>query len=171
MIRIGMVLALALAVSGCGGPDEENAGTESAPAPQQQAAEETSAAPSFDVGEIKTAAGYLEEPRYASADVKRGRLVFLQCQACHALAAGEGHKVGPNLAGMFGEPAASKEGFNYSPALKESGLIWTPKALEEWLIRPSGFVPGNIMAFAGIRDEKDRTDLLAYMLTETSGSE
>ncbi len=169
MIRTGTLLVLALMVSGCGGSNDNKGGsTEAAPA---GSAEKEMSTPSFDVGEIKSAAGYLEEPQYAEADAKRGRLVFLQCQACHALAAADGHKVGPNLAGMFGQPAAAKEGFNYSPALKESGLVWTPKALEEWLIRPSGFVPGNIMAFAGIRDEKDRKDLLAYMLTETSKAE
>jgi cytochrome c len=165
MIRTGTWLALALMVGGCGGSNE---GGSSNAAPADAAKQEMGGPQSFDVGEIKSAAGYLEEPQFAQADAKRGRLVFLQCQACHALAASGGHKVGPNLAGMFGQPAASKEGFNYSPALKASGLVWTPKALEEWLIRPSGFVPGNIMAFAGIRDEKDRKDLLAYILTETS---
>jgi len=168
MIRTGTLLVLALMVSGCGSSNE---GGSSNAAPAEAPKKEMAAPAIFDVGEIKTAAGYLEEPQFAQADAKRGRLVFLQCQACHALGASDGHKVGPNLAGMFGQAAASKEGFNYSPALKESGLTWTPKALEEWLIRPSGFVPGNIMAFAGIRDEKDRKDLLAYMLTETSKAE
>jgi cytochrome c len=166
MMRIGTLLALALVVSSCGGSGQEPA-VSTAPPP----APETQAAASFDAGEIKTAAEYLLEPRFANANAKRGRLVFLQCQACHSLDISGGHKVGPNLNGLFGSTAATKEGFRYSPALTESGIVWTPKALEEWLIRPSGFVPGNIMAFAGIRDENDRTDLLAYVLAETSKTE
>lgn len=169
MMRIGTLLALALVVSSCGSSDQPDTDTDSASQPPP--APESNAVADFDVGEIKTAAEYLVEPRFANADSKRGRLIFLQCQACHAVAAGDGHKVGPNLHGVFGRMAATSEGFRFSPALIESGIVWTPKALEEWLIRPSGFVPGNIMAFAGIKDEKDRTDLLAYVLTETSKTE
>jgi len=172
MMRIGSLLVLALLVSSCGSSDQQAASPEaSASAPAPAPAPQSTAPASFDVGEIKTAAEYLVEPRFANADTKRGRLIFLQCQACHAVDANGGHKVGPNLHNLFGQTAASKEGFRYSPALTESGIVWTPKALEEWLIRPSGFVPGNIMAFAGIRDEKDRTDLLAYVLVETSKTE
>ena len=172
MMRIGTLLALALVVTGCGGSDQQGGGSTAAPpAPAPATTPEPEAAASFDVGEVKTAEEYLLEPRFANADTKRGRLVFLQCQACHSVNASGAHKVGPNLHGLFGTTAATKEGFRYSPALTESAIVWTPKALEEWLIRPSSFVPGNIMAFAGIRDEDDRTDLLAYVLIETSKTE
>jgi cytochrome c len=124
----------------------------------------------MDPGEVKTAAEYLAEERFAGADQNLGRRVFLQCRACHSLEADGAHRVGPNLHGVFGEPAAVKEGFNYSGALKESGVVWTPGTLEEWLVRPSSFVPGNKMAFAGIKRETDRTALLAYLLKETSAA-
>ena len=147
---------------------------DSAPGPETAAPPAESAPPAqafaVDPSEVKTAAEYLAEERFAGADQTLGRRVFLQCRACHSLEAGGAHRVGPNLHGMFGQAAAVREGFNYSPALRESGVIWTPAALEEWLIRPSSFVPGNKMAFAGIKREKDRTALLAYLLKETSAA-
>lgn len=140
-----------------------------APAAGEPAATEPAATGvAMDPGEVKTAVEYLAEERFANADQTLGRRVFLQCRACHSLEAGGDHRVGPNLHGMFGQPAAVREGFNFSPALREAGIIWTPAALEEWLIRPSSFVPGNKMAFAGIKREADRTALLAYLLKETA---
>lgn len=159
-----LFVGLTFLLAGCGGGEAPSE-------PQQQAeaaAPETPAPTSMDFGEVKPVAEYLAEPRFAGADLDRGRRLFLQCRACHSLGAEGGHKVGPNLYGMFGEAAAVKEGFNYSQALKDAGIVWTPGALEEWLVRPSSFVPGNMMAFAGIRKEEDRTDLLAYLMKETS---
>jgi cytochrome c len=119
--------------------------------------------------EVLPAQQYLDLPRFAAADLQRGERVFLQCRACHSLGEGEPHRPsGPNLWGMFGSPAAQREGFTYSEALKNAEIVWTPAALEEWLVRPSSFVPGNRMAFAGIRREEDRTNLIAYLLRETS---
>ena len=161
-------LILTVAAAGlwaCQGTDEP------APPPATEAAAPAAESkPAMDPGEVKSAAEYLAEERFASADQTLGRRVFLQCRACHSLEAAGAHRVGPNLHGMFGGPAAVREGFNYSPALKEAGVVWTPAALEEWLIRPSSFVPGNKMAFAGIKREKDRTALLAYLLKETSAA-
>ncbi|HEY9183413.1 MAG TPA: cytochrome c family protein, partial [Gammaproteobacteria bacterium] len=98
---------------------------------------------SFDAGPVRPAHEYLEEPRFAGADLKRGELLGLACLACHTLAAGEGTLVGPNLHGVFGRPAASLPGFEFSPALTASGLVWTPISLEAWLADPSGFVAGT----------------------------
>ena len=169
MNRLFFAFFIAISISACGGdgsgsPDAESAAETAAPEPVPEPEP-------FDVGEIKPVSEYLAEPRFQAADLNKGRRLFLQCRACHSLEEGGQHKVGPNLYGMFGEVAASKEGYTYSPALTDSGIVWTPKALEEWLIRPSGFVPGNKMAFAGIKSESDRTDLLAYVMAETSKSE
>lgn len=159
------LFGLTLLLYGCGGGEAPSEPTQQAEAAAES---EAPAAMPKDFGEVKPVAEYLAEPRFAGADLDRGRRLFLQCRACHSLDAGGAHKVGPNLHGMFGEPAAVKEGFNYSQALKDAGIVWTPGALEEWLVRPSSFVPGNMMAFAGIRKEEDRTDLLAYLMKETS---
>jgi len=100
--------------------------------------------------------------------MKRGKRVFVLCRSCHTLDAEGRHKVGPNLHGMFGSPAGVKEGFRYSDVVKESGIVWTAQNLEEWLVKPKDFLPGNKMAFAGVRKESDRKALITYLMTETS---
>lgn len=98
----------------------------------------------------------------------RGRLLFLQCRACHTLAAGEPHKVGPNLHGLFGAAAASRPGFAaYSKALKESGLAWDEAALDRFLAGPGRAVPGTTMAFAGLPKPEDRAAIIAYLRAAT----
>lgn len=116
-----------------------------------------------------TVAEYLSDPRYATADLERGRILSLACQACHTLGAGEDDNLGPNLHGMFGRSAAQLEGFEFSEALRTSGLVWTPEVLEAWLAEPDDFIPGNTMVFAGYGSETDRRDLIAWLLTATSG--
>jgi cytochrome c len=111
------------------------------------------------------AAGPLDLSR---GDVRRGRRLFITCRACHNTKAGEPHKEGPNLAGVFGSWAASKSGFRYSDALQKAGFTWTPEKVNEWVSRPEGFVPGNRMAFVGLPAEQDRIDLLAYLVKETA---
>jgi cytochrome c len=121
----------------------------------------------FDFGPVKTAAEYLQEPELAGADFARGELLGLACAACHTFRAGEGTLIGPNLHGVFGRPAAAVAGFDYSPALEQSGLVWTPVSLAAWLANPTGFVAGTTMAFSGYRSPEDRRDLIAYLLRAT----
>jgi cytochrome c len=121
----------------------------------------------FDAGPIKTAAEYLEEPQLAAADFARGEVLGFACAACHRFRAEEGTLIGPHLQGVFGRPAASVPDFAYSPALRASGLVWTPRSLEAWLANPAGFVEGTTMAFTGYRSAEDRRDLIAYLLRAT----
>ena len=150
--------ALVVLLPGC---DGEGA-TPAAPIP-------TVAAPSapFDPGPIKTAAEYLLEPEFAAADVSRGELLGFACAACHKFRAEEGTLIGPNLHGVFGRSAAAVAGFGYSPALAQSGLVWTPRSLEAWLANPAEFVAGTTMSFTGYRSAEDRRDLIAYLLRVT----
>lgn len=104
----------------------------------------------------------------ARPDVGRGELLSLACQACHSLDAGGEHRVGPNLHGVFGRRAASSSGFDYSPALRATELVWTPQALDAWLADPAGFVPGTTMAFTGYGSARDRRDLVAFLVKATS---
>jgi len=157
------VAAVALLLAACdsGNP---HAVSPAAPAP---AATTAVRAAGFDPGPVKSAAEYALEPELAGADVARGELLGLACAACHRFRAEEGTLVGPHLQGVFGRKAASIEGFNYSPALRASGLVWTPKSLEAWLANPAGFVEGTTMPFTGYRSAEDRRDLIAYLLRAT----
>lgn len=160
-----VALAACVGLAGCGRDDTPSP----TPTSEQPAAAAESTQPDPREAEVLAAEEYLALPRFAAADLQRGERVFLQCRACHSLAENEAHRPsGPNLWDMFGSEAAQREGFVYSDALKNSGVVWTPASLEEWLVRPSTFVPGNRMAFAGIRREEDRTHLIAYLLRATS---
>ncbi|MHA6289643.1 c-type cytochrome [Maricaulis sp. CAU 1757] len=105
---------------------------------------------------------------YASADLDNGRRQFRRCQACHTLAEGARHSVGPNLYGIIDAPAASQEGFAYSDALEQAGLVWTAETMDAWIENPRVAVPGNRMSFVGLRDAEARRDLIAYLAVETA---
>lgn len=107
------------------------------------------------------------EELLASADIERGKRLYLQCRACHSLEEGGLNKVGPNLYGFFGQPAGKVADFVYSDALKGSEVVWTPETLDQWLLRPSEFLPGNRMVFVGVRRATDRASLIAYLQQQT----
>jgi len=71
---------------------------------------------------------------------------------------------------MFGRAAGGAEGFSYSEVVTNSDIVWTPENLDDWLARPSEFLPGNRMVFVGIREPADRADLIAYLQRETSSA-
>ena len=119
-------------------------------------------------GTVTTPDVSLAEDRDVDADPERGELLALSCRVCHTFRSGEGHLVGPNLSGLFGRPAASAPGFEYSAALQTAGLVWTPDELDAWLAEPDGFLPGNNMPFAGFNSGSDRRDLLAYLMRVTA---
>ena len=99
----------------------------------------------------------------ANASVERGTSAAKQCEICHNLAKGQGKKIGPDLYGVVGRKVASEEGFSYSPQLKAKGGTWTFDALDKWLLNPRADVPGTLMTFAGIANEKQRADVIAYL--------
>lgn len=103
----------------------------------------------------------------AAADPDKGQVLFLQCRACHSLEAGGANKVGPNLHGMFGRKAGMAPGFAYSEAVTQASIVWSAATLDQWLARPSDFLPGNRMVFVGIRKPEDRANLIAYLQRET----
>jgi cytochrome c len=98
----------------------------------------------------------------ADGDAGRGERTFEQCATCHTLERGV-NNVGPSLFGVFGRKAADVADFRYSPALKRSGIIWTPQTLSDFIADPQQAVPGNRMPFSGVPDAGDRADLIAYL--------
>jgi cytochrome c len=100
-------------------------------------------------------------------DAEAGKKVFNQCRACH-VADQPTNRVGPNLVGLFGRKAGSVEGFNYSDAMKNAGLTWDDESLSKYLKDPKGAIPGNKMAYAGVRKDDDLKNLLAYLKEATA---
>lgn len=93
----------------------------------------------------------------------RGKRMFLRCQSCHTVNADGKNGTGPNIHGIFGAEAAKNEGFKYSKAMEEAGMIWTHENLDVWIEKPRNLVPGTSMAFVGIRKAEDREALIAYL--------
>lgn len=99
-------------------------------------------------------------------DPEAGAKVFNKCKACHVLDE-QKNRVGPYLLGIFGRPAGSAEGFRYSSAMQDSGIVWDEETIAEYVADPRGYLPGNRMAFPGLKKEEDITNLLAYLKEAT----
>jgi len=99
---------------------------------------------------------------HAAGDAANGEKIFAKCKACHTVEAGK-NKIGPSLAGVVGRKAGTAEGFNYSDAMKNSGLTWDEATLDTYLTGPKKLVPGTKMAFPGLPNEQDRLDVIAYL--------
>lgn len=97
---------------------------------------------------------------HAAPDAVRGEQIYARCQACHALAT---DRVGPRHCGLFGRLAGSVAGFAYSPAMKNSGLVWNEKTLDRFLAQPMAVVPGTAMTYDGVKDPQERADLIEYL--------
>jgi len=102
----------------------------------------------------------------AEGNASDGAEVFKKCRACHDVGPTAKNKVGPLLNGILGRPAGSIEGFNYSEANKAAGakgLVWSEEVMLKYLENPISYMPGTKMAFAGLKDERDRLDVIAYL--------
>lgn len=104
----------------------------------------------------------------AAAIADAGQKVFNKCAVCHTSGKGEANKVGPNLWGIVGANVARHTEFAYSDAMRQrgaSGIKWTYEELYRYIYSPKTRVPGNKMAFAGVKDDADRANLIAYLRT------
>jgi len=135
------------------------------PLPTPTAAPATTAAASAPAAGAPAAAEPPFETLLASADATRGGADTkkLGCVACHTFTEGGKAGLGPNLYGVVGGPKAHMEGYAYSAGMKAKGGTWTFAELNEWLTKPSAFVPGTKMTFAGIKDPAQRADVIAYL--------
>lgn len=100
----------------------------------------------------------IDTPRHG--DPAKGEAIYGRCLACHALAY---DRTGPRHCGLFGRRAGSVKGFEYSSAMKRSGIVWNEKTLDRFLKNPMQAVPGTAMGYAGIEDPQERADLIAYL--------
>ncbi|MCH9806895.1 MAG: c-type cytochrome [Alphaproteobacteria bacterium] len=101
-------------------------------------------------------------------DASRGKAIYTKCMACHETGAKKGHRIGPNLAGIIGRPAAAHKKYRYSQAMRtarKQGLIWSRDFLDAYLARPTRFLPEGTMAFIGLKSQDERDDLIAYLAT------
>ena len=97
---------------------------------------------------------------FADGDPARGEKVYERCEGCHSI---ERDRIGPRHQGVVGRKAASIPGFAYSPAMKGSGLTWDEATLDKYLTAPMQVVPGTKMTFAGLKDEAQRKEVIAYL--------
>lgn len=102
----------------------------------------------------------------AAPDAVRGELLYARCAACHALVI---DRVGPRHCGLLGRRAGSVAGFDYSEAMKKSGIVWNEKALNQFIKKPLAMVPGSSMTYDGVADARDRGDLIAYLKAANNG--
>ena len=96
----------------------------------------------------------------ARGDPANGERIYGRCLACHAL---QYDRTGPRHCGLFGRKAGGVPGFDYSEAMKRSGIVWNAVTLDRFLANPLGTVPGTTMGYAGIADARERADLIAYL--------
>jgi cytochrome c len=96
----------------------------------------------------------------AAGDAARGEAIYSRCAACHSLAR---DRTGPRHCGLFGRRAGSVPGFDYSAAMRRSGIVWDARSLDRFLADPLATVPGTTMGYAGVKDAQERTDLVAYL--------
>ena len=97
-----------------------------------------------------------------AADPVKGQKVFKKCVACHSLQEGK-NKIGPSLNNLLGRKAGSVEGYKYSKAMKNSGVVWDEESLDKFLAKPRKFIKRTKMSFRGIKKKSLRDDLISFL--------
>lgn len=174
--KIGLAIGTAL-LAGCSGDGgasqeapEQDTAAEVSPSPEPQPADDnakeasTSASPAAEAAAAEKGSEKAPaSPQVAQAAPVAAPPAFLQCRSCHSVEPGK-NGVGPSLHGVYGKQAGSADGFNYSTALKESGITWNRASLDTWLTSPIKMVPGTRMVI-GIPNEEARQSVIDYLET------
>lgn len=147
--------SLAVGLSGCG----KSSSTQGQAASDSGAA--AAAPPTLD--EMKAQQASLPAP-YNTADLANGQSKFALCTSCHTITKGGPNMTGPNLYGIIGSKAATVPDFHFSDVMKASNITWDPQKIDQWITDPKAMLPGTKMTFAGMKDPKDRTDTIAYVM-------
>jgi cytochrome c len=168
MRRLGLTIAapflapllafggLAAGLSGCA---KKEAAAPEATAPAAPAAPASGA-------DLKALQAKLPAP-YNTADLDNGEAKFALCAACHTTTEGGPNMTGPNLHGVFGRKAGGLAGFSYSDPMKAAGWTWDAARIDNWIADPKVVLAGTKMTFAGMKDPKDRADVVAYLMVAT----
>lgn len=161
LVAAGCIAALA---SGCREPAAPGSNSAGFGKPRLTAA---------TVGEqvVLAANDYRKMPQYRNADVEYGRMLFMQCRSCHSSENDVANAAGPTLSGLLGRKVGAVAGYAYSPVMREADFFWTPSVLDAWLAEPQAFLPGNRMAWAGLRNPEHRTAVIAALLHFASAEE
>ena len=140
-------------------PESEfhGAGKAEAEAPADGAASGAAETPAAAEAEVSLAAAL------AVANAENGGKIFKKCGACHSVVAADGNKIGPNLRGVVGRKVAAASGFSYSPGMTGHGGVWSAERLNKYLTNPKVEVPGNKMAFAGLKKINERADVILFL--------
>ncbi|RVQ66013.1 c-type cytochrome [Croceicoccus ponticola] len=185
---ITIVTTLALALAACSGGSEDTAETpataETAEAAEVVATDATIEATATDPAveaspeatasakptpeptkEVAKAPEAKPEPTPAKVEVASAEppASYARCAVCHTANKGGENKLGPNLYGTYGKAAGVHSSFNYSTALKDSGVTWTDQNLHAWLENPRTLIPGNRMSFPGLKDAAKRQEIIDYL--------
>ena len=169
-------LAFVLALAACGGGADEadDQATVDSPAATDSAAPTAAATPSDTPSPTDTASATPTPTASASASASASPsaaattaavtepAAFAVCKACHSVEPGK-NGIGPSLAGIYGDKAATVPGFEFSDAMKNSGLTWNQATLDRYLTDPRGVVPGTKMAFGGVADAAKRQAIIDYI--------
>lgn len=156
-----IAMTIALVTGACNDP------AATADTPQSDVESAVPVAVSLEDQVVLPTTDYLKLPQYKKADTGYGLKLAMQCRSCHSFEKNSASPIGPTLYGVFGRTVAAVDSYNYSQALANADFIWTPKALDSWLAEPAAFLPGNRMAFAGLRNQTDRNAVIAALLQLT----
>lgn len=165
-------LALVVALAACGSepqettPEATDTAAVTAPADTATPTDGASATPEATPSDTATPTPTPSASASASAAPTTAAAVepatFAQCKACHSVEPGK-NGIGPSLAGIWGEKAGAVPGFDFSDAMKSSGLTWNQANLDKFLTDPRGTVPGTKMAFGGLKDAAKRQEVINYI--------
>jgi cytochrome c len=161
MRHLGLMIAAAACAATLAGCNKQASTSQ-----PQTTTEQPSPGPALSAEEMKKAQASLPAP-YNTADLDNGQSKFALCQTCHTLVKDGPNMTGPNLYGVFGRKAASLPTFKYSDPLKAAGWTWDAARIDGWITDPKAALPGTKMTFAGFKDPKDRTDVIAWLMVNT----
>lgn len=164
MRHLGLTLvatAIAVTLAGC---SKSSTNTSAATSSTGQVA--APAAAPLTAEQKKAVLATLPAP-YNAADIDNGEAKFALCSSCHTLSEGGPVMTGPNLYHILGEKAGVRAGFTFSDPMKAAGFTWDASHLDTWITDPKVMIPGTKMTFAGLKDPKDRTDVIAYLMVQT----